>query len=91
MKLAYITLSLISLSLLSNCTHSVPRPDITWYGAYLDNPLKPGLYSVDEYGTRTFIPTGDERAHGAQCLKIDDFYKLQDYLESLKEVELVNK
>lgn len=90
MKPISTLLSLLSLALLTSCSHKLPSPDITWYGIYLD-ASNPGFYAVDKQGKNIFVPSLEIYMHGAQCLKYNDFYVLQEYLESLKELEVQNK
>lgn len=90
MKTRSIALNLLLLALLSNCSHETSLPDVTYFGAYFDT-TKPGFYGVDKSGEKVYKPLEDNSMHGAQCLKIDDFYRLQEYLEGVREREILGE
>lgn len=86
-KSTLLSLLLLNLISLISCAYTTPLPEITYYGAYFDI-AKPGFYGVDKDGDKMYIPWSDETMHGAQCLRFEDYYKLQVYLERMREKEL---
>lgn len=86
-KSTLLKLLLLNLLLTISCTHKIPLPDVKYFGAFMDIS-QPGFYSVDVGGDKEYRSWGDDRMHGAQCLPIEDFYKLQLYIEKLREQEV---
>lgn len=75
-----------SLSLILGCNSIPPVPDHVQYGVHADiHP--PGFYGVhNRTKERLYRPFEEPSMKGAQCVTLEDYKKLAEWAQKVKEV-----